>query len=789
MKMKDSKIRKAQIRKCAAGILALVMVLPLASCNRKTSKKSSNGKYSSGKEIQETDPFFNAEINELKLPVKDGEKVMDTYVQSCDYRGKVALATYEIYYETSYAEATALFDEKGNVIRQIRRSGDETVLHVISDDSGNILMLVQEGDGSYAINTLDEKGETVKSIDLGNNLSQSAKDRPGAVKLSILSDGRYAIYDDMAILIFDKDGKKALEIQDPGRKLGSTVFTIDGKSYVTSSVYDIENGDDVQIKEVDLATGVLGKGQSINVPQALGTIVETAEGLYVSASSGCYKIDIHTGELKLIFDWNDTDVGRQYLVSTTIVPKNDNEFFVRGRSYNNTTGEMKTYLIHLTRAEKNPHAGKKIIVLGGTYFSLQTSLVEFIDKYNSDPSNKCRAIFQDYYDEMVTGDGKAELGRKVYLEILSGDAPDILVNFGNYSAFQTDKVMVDMNKYIDGKDGIDRSKYYDNVFRAMEKNGGLYHVPIRFCLTGLQVNTKMISNKTGWTFEEFDEAASSVSDKVSFVESMKYNDFLKVLLTTSMNDFVNYEKRTVDFQNDTMKKYLEMTLRYGVREIPEDEGSGYDYESDGTFYGTEDRTEMKFQKSLLAARESTVVSQDEFFRQKEALSIPTAFLGFPSSDRSGMTVECLTSIGIVETSDYKDLAWDLIRSYMEYTLGNSSGDMGISSNRELFDKETEEAFKKKEESYKEYDKEKEELIKMYGDGGVNIEAPYKTRITRADVDEYRALVENATRSSAIDEEVFNVISEEAAGYFAGDRNVDDVLNTIENRTKLIVKEL
>ena len=82
--MKDSKIRKAQIRKCASGILALVMVLPLASCNRKTSKKSSNGKYSSGKEIQETDPFFNAEINELKLPVKDGEKVMDTYVQSCD---------------------------------------------------------------------------------------------------------------------------------------------------------------------------------------------------------------------------------------------------------------------------------------------------------------------------------------------------------------------------------------------------------------------------------------------------------------------------------------------------------------------------------------------------------------------------------------------------------------------------------------------------------------------------------------------------------------------------------
>ena len=76
--MKDSKMRKARSLKRAAGILALVMVLPLASCNRKTSKKSSDRKYASGKEIQETDPFFNAEINELKLPLKEGKKIIDT---------------------------------------------------------------------------------------------------------------------------------------------------------------------------------------------------------------------------------------------------------------------------------------------------------------------------------------------------------------------------------------------------------------------------------------------------------------------------------------------------------------------------------------------------------------------------------------------------------------------------------------------------------------------------------------------------------------------------------------
>ncbi len=114
--------------------------------------------------------------------------------------------------------------------------------------------------------------------------------------------------------------------------------------------------------------------------------------------------------------------------------------------------------------------------------------------------------------------------------------------------------------------------------------------------------------------------------------------------------------------------------------------------------------------------------------------------------------------------------------------------MGISTNREVFDKEAAEAFRKREESYKEFDEKREELIKTYGEGGVTIEPLYSKRITQADVDEFRAIVENVSRSSAIDEAVFNVIAEEAAGYFAGDRTEEDVLKNIENRTKLIVSE-
>lgn len=791
MKMKDSKMRKARSLKRAAGILALVMVLPLASCNRKTSKKSSDRKYASGKEIQETDPFFNAEINELKLPLKEGKKIIDTSVGSFKYDGGLVLAPYTVMYETGNYSAIGIFDSKGNFIKNLYNATDGIVFGACTDTDGNTCMLARKKDDQkadyYAIDILDTNCELLKSIPLGAELSPSATEKENALKLSVLSDGRFAIFDYNGLLIYDREGKKCFEITDPGRMLGTTIFTLEGKSYVTSSVYDMENGDDVQIKEVDISSGKLGKGLSINVPQALGRITETATGLYVSGSSGCYKINIHTGELELIFDWNDTDVGRSLLISTTIVPKGDNEFYARCRSFNNSTIEEKTYLVKLTRAEKNPHAGKKIIVVGGTGLEMQTSFVDFVSEYNSDPQNKCRAVLEDYNDEMVTGGGKAELERKVYLDVISGDGPDILLNFGNTASFQTENIMVDMNQYIDGKDGIDRSKFFDNIFRAMEKRGELYHIPIRIGLSGLQANTKYISNETGWTFDEFDEASSKVPSGVSFIESQKYNDFLKILLDTSMDDFINYEKKTVNFNNDTMKKYLQMTLKYGVKEIPEDEGISYAYESDGTYYAPEYRTENKFKNGMLATRYIYLSQISDYMMARQLIKSPSAFLGCPSSERSGMTIESLTSIGIVAASDQKDLAWDLIRSYMEYSAAPDLGDMGISVNKEVFEKETQSALEKNKEEYDRARAYFEDLVKQYG--GIVDDSSLPPLIADEDIREFRSLIENATKSSCIDESIFNIIAEEAAGYFAGDRTEDDVLKNIDNRAKLVVTEM
>ena len=77
--------------------------------------------------------------------------------------------------------------------------------------------------------------------------------------------------------------------------------------------------------------------------------------------------------------------------------------------------------------------------------------------------------------------------------MVSGTGPDILVNFGYFSQFNTDDVLVDLNTLIDDKDSnIKREDYYDNILRAAETNGKLYQIPLTYRISGLLGNADLL---------------------------------------------------------------------------------------------------------------------------------------------------------------------------------------------------------------------------------------------------------------------------------------------------------
>ena len=253
------------LRRAAAGILAASMILPFTACKKKSTSENAGGQYTSGQEILATDPYFDAEIHEVKLPIDPEKDLIYARVESCEYIGGCAIAQYSIEYEIpkekeiepmSYEEgleyyysATGLFDEKGNFIRNLGGLDLSAVAYAVDKDN-NIYILCNTFDEEtwerkteiQVINTQGEKLKSIVTKDLPFNTDDYV-----SVDMHVMDDGRITMTTSGKLLVYDTDGNRVLEIVDPGRTITGGVITQDGKNYVVSGIYEILGDVDIQI--------------------------------------------------------------------------------------------------------------------------------------------------------------------------------------------------------------------------------------------------------------------------------------------------------------------------------------------------------------------------------------------------------------------------------------------------------------------------------------------------------------------------------------------------------------
>lgn len=823
-----------KIRKAAAMVLILSQLLPLASCKSLFTKKSNS---ISGRVIQATDPFFNSEVNQFKIQVDPDLKLKFSMITDYMYVKGCSIASYEIYYElpeelknaeltpeiwAKYnVQVTALFDQEGNEIKKLVTEGidqgitkdgdiviveeeryDYKVLALATSKDNEIYLLFRyttyEMGYGYEIRVIDQSGNLLKTIPLKNaptdneegarieifspnEGTHTIENHTTEMAMQILENGNICVAGKERMGIYEMSGKKVCEIMDSGRALARGVFRNNGKYYILTRYVDPMSEEVIMlIKEVNLKTGALGQGIPADKLAGYDRISVSESGLYLDSFNGCARYDMNTEKIEEIFNWNDTDIDRSMLSTAVCTPYSDDEIYaVAANAYDNT---IPPYLIKLERAEKNPHAGKKVIVVGGMNLA-EADILSIVAKINADPDKKVRVALVDY--AAGGDDGNGDVEQRLYLDIISGEGPDVIVNMGGYESLQSGNAMEDLNTYIDGSNGIDRNEYFDNILRAFEKNGKLYHFPVAVHLDGLLANSELLPYTSGWTYDDYRKSAESMKDEASIIKTMKYNDMLRFMLNTTLSEFVDYENDKVDFQNEKMRSILMLVKDFGARVIPQDEK----YITKTASYGEEenrvettylvDQAEEKFKSGLLAARESKIYRISQVSQQRELLNGEGIYLGYPSFNGSSMAIgECL-SMGINASSKYKDLAWEFIRSYLEMDPQDTAGMGGLLVRKANFEAD---CLKDMEDANKLYDEWTEE-------NPYHIGYQIYFQVKKEDIDTLRVLMEKANTKLTDDEKVLNIICEEAAGYFAGDRTIDDIIKNIQNRTRIIVQEL
>ena len=150
-----------------------------------------------------------------------------------------------------------------------------------------------------------------------------------------------------------------------------------------------------------------------------------------------------------------------------------------------------------------------------------------------------------------------------------------------------------------------------------------------------------------------------------------------------------------------------------------------------------------------------------------------------------LTAAATLSLSILASSDYKDEAWEIIKSF--YTeegqtalLGPEGIDgYGFPMKKNVFDKMGSDSVALINETYE------------YALKDTSMGSSYHVIYFRADEgldQEFRTLVENVRYAWHVNMSATAIIQEEAEGYFQDSRSAEDVLKNIDNRASQLVQE-
>ncbi len=796
---------KSKVKSLLALAISMALVVPSVAC-KKGGKVDDKGKTAaleavrsapaSGQIIQESDPFFDLEEFELTIPVEEGRSLCDRWINQVKFYSNCIVAhfsdTYGIDPETQekwkqhvlgkellskdeaarieklvydkYVDTLAVYDFNGK-LKETKRCGSQFDLQCIFEGkNGEIMVLYNQG-GTAKISELTDSMELTKTISLPEEMEY-------VEHCELLENGNTLVKSSGMLRAFDPNGDIVFETMTTD---SDGIFKINGKYYQLMPSYS-ETGIGYRFCDFNLDTGTAQtEKHDVSLSQDdAHALIYGADNVYLNTGNGLCRVNIESGTAEVVLPWSQTDCYHGEILSDSlkIVSEEEYYFAIVTLSKEQKPVEAEAFqdiynvtVQHLKKAQKNPHAGKRILSAMAVG-SDNEAFYDCIVRYNRDMTKKSRVILTEYSESWFmdfakrTGGASAQIEDQIYIDLSNGQGPDILINFGKEMKFERDNVLLDMNTLIDGSEGLDRSKVFDNILRACEKNGKLYRIPILFQIGGYVGNADQVGERTSCTWEEMNAISASIPEQTRLFSPRVRRVVLRELVVADMERFVDYDTQKVDFNNDAFRNILEFSKQNGM-----------EMEELQRFYSSEMMMSLSFKMGTLAMT-STYIADGSSYATTTGQGEHVSFFGYPRPDEGGMAAVPEFTVSISKNTEYKNEAWDFIKSLLEdEAQADLPGDYasGIPINRAALNKRIEDEIKQ------------EEFSRSLGANGESF-------FDQDSVPGYLALIESVKVGVRVDSGILDIICEEAEAYFAGQKGLDDVIKVIEKRVKQVVQE-
>lgn len=775
----------------------------------------------SGRIVQESDPYFNVNANKLQANINKEREVrysdqnahciagdlvisevfvdykmpddVQKELDSLDLNDDKQLEKYNKAFDEYFERSLQIFNMNGEFLSSLPLDDSTEFIGAYPGTNDEILIVcskmnMADCSAKPVLFVISKTGEKVRDI----NVTVDGD----LVGLSIhaLDNGNYILAGIGCIFLVNSEGKQIAKIEDPN--LTGIVLCSGGKWYA-ATMRITADGETAQIQELDVDQGKL-VGKAKDTDNNVFYVNQGKQDCFVMDTNGVHKLDLENNTKSQVMAWKDTDINFMTIDINggQIVSENEMMFFQRAYVDDNgrdsmdrkASGAADMSVVKLTRAEKNPHTGKAILKLGMNG-NVTSDFVEKVLQYNQDESKAARIEITDY--DTDTNDLSFEWGgntavdsknaAQLQLDMLSGEGPDIIVGFSGASQFNDPSMLLDLNTYLDNDSSINRENYYDNIFRAFETDGKLYTIPLTYSIEGLAANGKYDGVKEKWTYADFNQMAASLpSDKMP-LSSDSYDRLLRAWMMHQSSLFIDYANKKVNFESDEFKQLLETIKKYGETQN-KNSGAPEDPMFDRYLRMNDD---IGFLDDMIAACSVSLNDLEIYCMLHGNGNDKVIFTGIPSASGMGMTARGHLTMSIAADCKDPDAAWNFISSFLAEDVQQQ-----LSFNSDLLPVN--------KNAYKTNCKTSIEVnqaeLKQLREDAKNL-PPEKvgdlskaTELTQESADALEALIISVERAQSSDTDVMDIILEEAAGFFAGQRSIDDVCKNIQNRASLVVQE-
>ena len=652
--------------------------------------------------------------------------------------------------------------------------------------------------GSYLMHIAAD-GSTIASLDLSDTNNEDNEDGMSGNLSSFAVDaaGNLYVSDYNNIYVLDAEGNVQFKLDGSQyngslNRLNAQQVGVMWYNYTDDVNAADENGQ--YFVPIDLETK--DWGEKVKLPSNVGSILpgDDAYDFYYTYNNNIYGYAAKTDTKEKLVDWLACDVDTNNMSGYAMLSDSRVAALMQDWSTDPTTYQ----LIVLHRVDASEIKEKKVLTLACMY--LDWNLRSMIVEYNK-TNDEYRINVVDYSEYATDDDYNAGV-TKLTTEIISGSVPDIFLTSNlPIDKYAAKGVIADLNTFMDGGNGLSRDYFVPQVMSALEKDGKLYELPTSFSVQTAYALSSIASQYDTWNVAAVQDAMTQLQEGATvFSNGWTKNTALSNCLSRNLSAFVDWATGKCEFDSEAFQQLLAFCNSFPAETSDGDGAIAYassaDIAVDDAMWDS-DATRITNGKQLMST--IGMYSFDSYIWNVYAIRDKITFTGYPTEDGSGSSFELQMPMAISSVTKYPDAAWDFVCSIIKKmnTIDENNYYYGFPISQAAFDAEMTDIMTEQyqldengEQVDWDGDGEPDKAIRGSYETMENGETVYKDvyALTQEDIDQILGVI-NSTRSVYdYDQEILDIITDEVAAYFAGDKDVQTTANMIQSRVNLYVQE-